>query len=93
MNYKPHTGFGWSASKTKRTTFRIENNPGPADYVVKFDCKPTNHQDEEYREMSRLLTFLPRYIEAKQLETISEVSTKIRALYVFQLVERECYAS
>lgn len=69
-------GYAWSASKTKRAAFRIDNNPSPADYYVKPDCKPINHQDEEHREMARLLTFLPRYIEAKQLQTISEVSIK-----------------
>lgn len=73
MNYKPYSGRVWTASKTQRTTFGIDDIPGPADYDVKFDCKPVNAQDEEYREMARLLTFLPRYIEAKQLQTISEV--------------------
>lgn len=42
---------------------------------MKLDYNPTNPQDEEYREMARLLTFLPRYIEAKQLQTLSEVGT------------------
>lgn len=81
LNYKPYVGYAWSASKTKRAAFRIDNNPSPADYYVKLDCKPINHQDEEYREMARLLTFLPRYIEAKQLQTVSEVSTKSITAY------------
>lgn len=83
-------GHAWSASKSKRNSFKISNNPGPADYDVKFDFKCVNHQDEEYREMARLFTFLPRYIEAKQLETISEVSTNT-CMYKLSLLSETLY--
>uniref|UniRef100_A0A6P7HAA8 Sperm-tail PG-rich repeat-containing protein 2-like isoform X1 n=1 Tax=Diabrotica virgifera virgifera TaxID=50390 RepID=A0A6P7HAA8_DIAVI len=67
---KQYRGIDWQCSKTKRDSYKIDTNiPGPADYSLKIPTCPRNQEDEEFREMARLYTFLPRYMDKQEMIT------------------------
>ncbi|CAH1976441.1 unnamed protein product [Acanthoscelides obtectus] len=65
-------GSRWSASRTQRKFCNAQDTPGPADYQVRPIHCSRKKRDEEFREMARLLTFIPRYVEAQEMKAQSE---------------------
>lgn len=73
FNSKKYKGCKWSASRSKREMFQISTNPPPGIYEVNYK-KPLNSKDEEFREMARRFSYLPRYIEAESLRIKAQVN-------------------
>nr|CAI5863040.1 unnamed protein product [Callosobruchus analis] len=65
-------GNRWSASRTRRKFYDVQDTPGPADYQVKHVKCLREQKDEEFREMARLLTYIPRYLDAQEMKAKSE---------------------
>ncbi|XP_068903599.1 sperm-tail PG-rich repeat-containing protein 2-like [Tenebrio molitor] len=63
-------GWRWSC----RTSERFDANrfktcgPGPAAYTTKIPKCRRAEEDERFREMARLFSFVPRYVEAQELK-------------------------
>nr|CAH7721668.1 unnamed protein product [Callosobruchus chinensis] len=74
LNYGYYYGGGsrWSASRSRRKFYDLQDTPGPADYQVKQVKCHRNQKDEEFREMARLLTFIPRYLDAQEMKAKAE---------------------
>ncbi|XP_044267373.1 sperm-tail PG-rich repeat-containing protein 2-like [Tribolium madens] len=67
-------GWRWAC----RTSERFDDKkyttagPGPAAYSVEIPKCRKAEEDEKYREMARLFTFIPRYVEAQEMKAQRE---------------------
>ncbi|KAK5645626.1 hypothetical protein RI129_004090 [Pyrocoelia pectoralis] len=62
---KYHKGNWWSKSNTIRFPKQMSTTPGVGEYNLK--TVTLSEGNEEYREMARLFSFLPRFTEAEML--------------------------
>ncbi|XP_044752621.1 sperm-tail PG-rich repeat-containing protein 2-like [Coccinella septempunctata] len=64
VNEDPYSGCRWSRQTSARTTYKIKEGPGPAAYDVrKVSTCRRDDVEEEYREMAKRFSYLPRYTE------------------------------
>ncbi|KAJ8958928.1 hypothetical protein NQ318_019698 [Aromia moschata] len=67
-----YRGCKWSNRSSKRSPPKVDETPGPGAYDVQLPkCRKTREEDE-FREMARLFSFVPRFTEAQQLRVQKE---------------------
>ncbi|XP_057671943.1 sperm-tail PG-rich repeat-containing protein 2-like [Diorhabda carinulata] len=63
-----YRGIDWSVGKTRREFYNIDSNiPGPAEYNVKIPTCPRDKENDEFREMARLFTYIPRFLDKQDM--------------------------
>lgn len=67
-----YKGCYWSCRTSKRSTFKPNGNPSPADYCINLDCCKSSERDEYVRAMARLFSYVPRYMEAEEMRLMSD---------------------
>ncbi|KAB0797255.1 hypothetical protein PPYR_08249 [Photinus pyralis] len=67
---KYHKGSWWSKSNIVRFPKQVSATPGVGAYNIQGDC--ACEENEGYREMARLFSFLPRFTEAEMLRVARE---------------------
>ncbi|CAH1118028.1 unnamed protein product [Phaedon cochleariae] len=63
-----YKGCKWSQRTSKRSFTNPKAGPGPADYDVRLPECARDVENDKFREMARLLTFLPRFLDAQDMK-------------------------
>nr|XP_023024471.1 sperm-tail PG-rich repeat-containing protein 2-like [Leptinotarsa decemlineata] len=64
----PYRGNKWSKRSGKRFIYAADDSPGPGSYNVKIPACTRDVKNDEFREMARLLTFVPRFLDAQEMK-------------------------
>ncbi|XP_019870743.2 sperm-tail PG-rich repeat-containing protein 2-like [Aethina tumida] len=67
-----YRGCKWSKSKTKRFDYHLSENPGPGAYELQIPKDPQQEAIEDYRQMARLFSYLPRYLDQQEMRQLRE---------------------
>lgn len=69
----PYKGNRWSRMTSKRCVATLGDAPGPASYNVnQRKLSENERRQEEFRQMARTLTYLPRYLDQQEQKIAQE---------------------
>ncbi|KAL3281291.1 hypothetical protein HHI36_004504 [Cryptolaemus montrouzieri] len=79
----PYSGCHWSRRTSRRDMIEIKEGPSPATYDVgKVSTCRRDGREEEYREMARRFSYLPRYTEMQQCLALRRVGALLYELNI-----------
>nr|XP_022901360.1 sperm-tail PG-rich repeat-containing protein 2-like [Onthophagus taurus] len=67
-----YRGCAWSRRYSRRDTVFDNGLPGPGSYNIPYKIGVFNERDERVREMARLFSYVPRYLDAIEMRVIKE---------------------
>ncbi|KAJ8915645.1 hypothetical protein NQ315_003429 [Exocentrus adspersus] len=68
----PNKGCKWSGRTGKRSFYNVEESPGPAAYDLVLPKCRKSVEEEQTREMARRFSFVPRYLEMREMKLWKE---------------------